>query len=413
MSDADPESAPAEEVVLPPLELHDPLPGVVQDAESLSRTLDALRRGTGPVAIDAERASGYRYSQRAYLIQLRREGAGTALIDPTAFTDLSDLDDAIASAEWILHAATQDLPSLAEVGLRPRALFDTELAGRLLNLPRVGLASLVQEIFGLSLAKEHSAADWSRRPLPEPWLLYAALDVEPLVGLRDALSERLEAAGKLEWALQEFEALLTFTGPAVRAEPWRRTSGIHKVRGGRRLAVVRELWVARDTIARERDVTPGRILNDAALVAIARAVPQSRQELRDLEVMRSRGARRYLDTWDAAVSRARDLSDADLPNTGASELDGPPPPRSWPERKPEAAARLAAYRAVLTEIAERHDLPAENLLTPDLVRRLAWDDVGGDDPEAVAAFLTERGARPWQVALTAPALADARHALTD
>ncbi|TNC30535.1 ribonuclease D [Mumia zhuanghuii] len=409
MTDA--ESAPAEEVVLPPLELHDPLPDVVEDADSLQRTLEALRHGTGPVAIDAERASGYRYSQRAYLIQLRREGSGTALVDPTAFDDLSPLDDVIAPAEWILHAATQDLPSLAEVGLRPRSLFDTELAGRLLNLPRVGLASLVQEVFGLSLAKEHSAADWSRRPLPEPWLLYAALDVEPLVGLRDALETRLEEAGKLEWAHEEFEALLAFAGPAVRSEPWRRTSGIHKVRGGRRLAVVRALWEARDAIARERDVTPGRILNDAAIVTIARSVPRTRQELRDLEVMRSRGARRYLDTWDTAVSQARDLDERELPTASGNDSDGPPPPRSWPERKPEAAARLAAYRTVLAEIAERHDVPSENLLTPDAVRRLAWDDVGGGDPDAIAAFLREKGARSWQIGLTASALAEARRAL--
>ncbi|MDD9350231.1 HRDC domain-containing protein, partial [Mumia sp.] len=370
---SEPDDSPTEEVVLPPLQLHDPLPAVVDDAQALQRVLDALRHGTGPVAIDAERASGYRYSQRAYLIQLRREGAGTALVDPIAFEDLHELDDVLAPTEWILHAATQDLPSLAEVGLRPRALFDTELAGRLLNLPRVGLAALVQDVYGMSLAKEHSAADWSRRPLPEPWLVYAALDVEPLVGLRNALEERLERAGKLEWAHEEFQALLHFAGPAVRTEPWRRTSGIHKVRGPRRLALVRALWEARDVIARERDVTPGRILNDAAIVTIARTAPASRQELRDLEVMRSRGARRYLDTWDSALAAARDLPESELPSNASSDADGPPPARAWPERNPEAAARLAAYRTALTAIAERHDLPLENLLTPDILRRLAWD----------------------------------------
>ncbi|MBW9216756.1 ribonuclease D [Mumia sp. zg.B53] len=408
---SEPDDSPTEEVVLPPLQLHDPLPAVVDDAQALQRVLDALRHGTGPVAIDAERASGYRYSQRAYLIQLRREGAGTALVDPIAFEDLHELDDVLAPTEWILHAATQDLPSLAEVGLRPRALFDTELAGRLLNLPRVGLAALVQDVYGMSLAKEHSAADWSRRPLPEPWLVYAALDVEPLVGLRNALEERLERAGKLEWAHEEFQALLHFAGPAVRTEPWRRTSGIHKVRGPRRLALVRALWEARDVIARERDVTPGRILNDAAIVTIARTAPASRQELRDLEVMRSRGARRYLDTWDSALAAARDLPESELPSNASSDADGPPPARAWPERNPEAAARLAAYRTALTAIAERHDLPLENLLTPDILRRLAWDATVAPDRDAVAAFLTDRGARPWQVALTAQALAEALRAL--
>ncbi|KHL12870.1 UNVERIFIED_CONTAM: 3'-5' exonuclease [Mumia flava] len=393
-----------------PLVLADPLPAVVDTPEALAGVVAAVAAGSGPIALDAERASGYRYSQRAYLIQLRREGAGTALVDPVAFADLTDLDTAIGESEWILHAATQDLPSLAEVGLRPRALFDTELAGRLLNLPKVGLAALVQEVLGASLAKEHSAADWSRRPLPEPWLLYAALDVEPLVEIRDELERRLDDAGKLEWAREEFEALLSFTGPPRRAHPWRRTSGIHKVRGGRRLAYVRELWEQRDAIARERDITPGRVLPDSTIVEIAKATPTTRQALRDLPAMRGRGARRHLDAWTEAVVRAGELGDADLPST-APDVDTLPPARAWSERNPEAAARLTAYRATLTRLAEEHDLPLENLLTPELVRRLAWDDPVPAEPDAIAEHLLARGARRWQVGLTAPGLAAARSGL--
>ena len=84
---------------------------------------------------------------------------------------------ALEGTQWILHAASQDLPCLAEVNLRPGSLFDTELAGRLLGYPRVGLATLVEVIMGQSMRKEHSAVDWSKRPLPKPWLEYAALDV--------------------------------------------------------------------------------------------------------------------------------------------------------------------------------------------------------------------------------------------
>ena len=156
-----------------------------------------IAAGEGPVAIDAERASGYRYGQRAYLVQVRREGAGTWLIDPVGCPDLTPLDEAIGAAEWILHAATQDLACLAEVGLRPRQLFDTELAARILGLPRVGLAAVVEHYLGLSLAKEHSAVDWSTRPLPEPWLRYAALDVEVLDELRNLDGRRPRGPGQV------------------------------------------------------------------------------------------------------------------------------------------------------------------------------------------------------------------------
>src|SRR5699024_10475171 len=134
-----------------------------------------------PVAVDAERASSYRYGSRAYLVQLRTEAAGTALIDPLAFTLPGTLLELLSEREWVLHAAGQDLPSLAEMGLRPQRLFDTELAARLLGMDRVGLSAVVEDTLCLRLAKEHSAADWSRRPLPSGWLVYAALDVEVLV----------------------------------------------------------------------------------------------------------------------------------------------------------------------------------------------------------------------------------------
>ncbi|MGZ4579940.1 MAG: ribonuclease D, partial [Nocardioidaceae bacterium] len=192
----------------PLLELCDGLPPVVDTPEALAKTADLLAGGTGPIAIDAERASGYRYSARAYLVQLRREGSGTALIDPIPFDDLAVLDEALGDAEWILHAATQDLPCLTELGLRPPSLVATERAGRLLGYPRVGRATVVETIVGRRMRKEHSAVDWSTRPLPEPWLEYAALDVEVLLELREALGAELVETGKDEWARQEFAHLV-------------------------------------------------------------------------------------------------------------------------------------------------------------------------------------------------------------
>lgn len=403
-----PEVTPPEPVEpeSPRLELRDPLPGVVDTDAALQDTCTRILAGSGPIALDAERASGYRYSQRAYLIQVRREGSGTHLIDPTAFDSLVPLDTAFDGNEWILHAATQDLMCLAEVGLYPEALFDTELAGRLLNLPRVGLAALVEHYLGLSLAKEFSAADWSTRPLPEPWLVYAALDVEVLVELRNLIDADLQEAGKREWAAEEFEALLLFQGPPERKEPWRRTSGLHKARGRRALGLVRELWETRDRIAEARDTTPGRVLPDASILELATSPPQDLNALKSMRIMRNRGPRRFVSEWFDAIERGLTVDDADLPTT-TQRTDGPPPPRAWADKNPAAATRLGQCREVITSIAEANDLPTENLISPQLVRNLAWEPPAEVTVETVSAALRDQGARAWQIGLIAEPITDA------
>ncbi|MDR7086671.1 ribonuclease D [Aeromicrobium panaciterrae] len=390
----------------PRLQLREPLTAVVDTPAALAETCERIAAGTGPIALDAERASGYRYSQRAYLVQVRREGSGTHLIDPIAFDNLITLDTAFDGNEWILHAATQDLMCLAEVGLYPESLFDTELAGRLLNLPRVGLAALVEHYLGLSLAKEFSAADWSTRPLPDPWLVYAALDVEVLVELRNLIDADLVEAGKREWAAEEFEALLTFQGPPERKEPWRRTSSIHKARGRRALAVVRELWEARDAIATDRDITPGRILPDSSIIEIAVTSPQDLNSLKSMKVMKNRGPRRFVSEWFDAVERGLALPEIKLPTTG-QKVDGPPPPRAWADKKPIAAVRLGRTREVVTSLAEKHNLPAENLISPQLVRNLAWEPPEDLTVDVVSASLAAQGARQWQIGLIGELLTEA------
>jgi|HubBroStandDraft_5_1064220.scaffolds.fasta_scaffold04586_5 ribonuclease D len=397
----------AERTVEPLLRPRDGLPPLVASEAALQAAIESLAGGTGPVAVDAERASGFRYGHRAFLVQLRRHGAGTVLIDPVACTDLSGLDAALADVEAVLHAASQDLPCLADLGYRPRQLFDTEVAGRLLGYPRVGLATLVETILGLGLEKSHSAADWSTRPLPEDWLLYAALDVEVLVELRDRLAMQLTVQGKLEWARQEFAAELAAGPPPPRAEPWRRTSGIHRVRNRRGLAVVRELWLERDKIARRRDLSPTKVLSDAAIVEAARTMPTGPDELAAITGFSGRSSRRHMPEWLRAVSRARAMPDRALPAASAPPGDGPPPAHRWQDRDPEAARRLTAVRAVVAALADSHSMPAENLLQPDAVRRLAWQPPAEVTATAIGAELTGYGARPWQVELTSVPIARA------
>ena len=392
---------------VPLLEPRDGLPPLVTTAPALAEAVATLSAGEGPVAVDAERASGYRYGHRAFLVQLRRRGAGTVLIDPVACPDLSGLDAALAGTEAVLHAASQDLPCLAELGYRPRQLFDTELAGRLLGYPRVGLGVLVETVLGFTLEKGHAAADWSTRPLPTDWLRYAALDVEVLVELRDALAAELAEQGKTEWARQEFAAVLAADPPAPRPDPWRRTSGIHRVHTRRGMAVVRELWLERDKIARRRDLSPGRVLPDAAIVEAARALPGTTRDLSELPGFRGRGARRHASEWRRAVDRARAQAEPSLPGTASPLPEGPPPAHRWAARDPVAAQRLATVRTAVAAIADEHSLPAENLLQPDVVRRLAWRPPEPPSPETVGADLAQHGARPWQAELTAKPLSKA------
>lgn len=398
-----PETAETAELT-PLVAPRDGIPDVVVDERRLAEAARALAGGTGPVAVDAERASGHRYGQRAYLVQLRREGSGTWLIDPIACPDLAPVEEAVADVEWVLHAATQDLVCLAGVGLRPRRLFDTELAARLVGLPRVGLGAAVEHYLGLSLAKEHSAVDWSVRPLPEPWLRYAALDVEVLLELRHAIAADLERQGKSEWARQEFEALTTFTGPPVRVDPWRRTSGMHRIRRRRAVAMVRELWLARDRLAAQRDTSPGRVLPDAVIVELALAAPRTVEEIASVRALRA--ARRNARPWLEAIRRAAALPDSQLPPL-TLPATGPPPARTWAERDPVAAARLLQARQAIAAFAAEHLIPVENVLTPDILRRVLWVPPADLSEAGIAAALAEMGARPWQVQIAAPLLAKA------
>lgn len=378
---------------------------VIADAAGFGRAVNALSGGSGPVAVDVERASGFRYSQRAYLVQVFRRGAGVFLFDPPAIADFAPLQAAIGAEEWILHAASQDLPSLRELGLDPTSIFDTELAARLLGHERVGLGAVVEDTLGITLAKAHSAADWSTRPLPQAWLEYAALDVVHLVDVREALGSELQDQGKTEFARQEFAAVLAREPKPVREEPWRRLSGLHTVRGRRALAVARALWTAREEYAREQDVAPGRLVPDRALVAAVRADPASKHELAGVKEFTGRASRSQLDRWWGAIQAGR--NDADLPVERLPSTDSMPPPRAWPDRNPAADARLKAARPAVEARAGELSMPTENLLTPELVRRLAWAPPEPPTAEAIGGVLADLGARPWQIEQTAQIIAQA------
>lgn len=377
---------------------------VIATREEFLSACSTIATGNGPIAIDAERASGYTYSQRAYLIQVHRRDAGTFLFDPPAIGDMSALQHVTADCEWVLHAASQDLMCLREVGIAPQNIFDTELSARLLGMERVGLGAVVEELLGIHLKKEHSAADWSTRPLPESWLTYASLDVELLVDVRDAMDVMLRESGKRDIAQEEFEATLAKPEKPPLVEPWRRISGLNTLRTARQIAVARELWLERDAIAQARDVSPGRLIPDSAIVVAAHATLVNKQALSSLTGFNGRASRTLLDSWWAALRRG--LETADLPATRIRS-ESIPPPRSWADRRPEALERLNEARSVLADIALEMTMPVENLLTPSMLREVAWAPPEDLSPESVGNALLLQGARRWQVAATSGRIAQA------
>ena len=385
------------------------IPLVVDNDQRFEAALAQLSAGHGPFAVDAERASGYKYSARAYLIQIKREGGGLHLIDPIPFGPnhkfFQELNNLLQSDEVILHASTQDLPCLREVGINPIKLFDTELGGRIAGLPRVGLGPLLESLMEVSLAKEHSAVDWSQRPLPQDWLNYAALDVELLIELRNQMYSILENSKKLKWALEEFQSILNAPAPPPRVDPWRRTSGMHKIKKRDQLAVVRALWTVRAEIAQEVDIAQGRLLSDAAIVEIAtKSVEKPIANKKALEkVLRPLGLRaRWMEnsaTWISAITDALALPESQWPPV-RTDSDALPPLKIWRERFPQKYAPLTHAKANIQAKANELVIPFENLITPEYVRRICWSA----PKSGVAPALAALGARPWQIEIVGPIL---------
>jgi len=383
---------------------------LVTDAAGLAAAVAALGVCEGPFSLDAERASGFRYSSRAYLVQVQRGDSPIYLIDPANISPdgspehFSELAELLATDVWILHAATQDLGCLAEMGLRPTSIFDTELGGRIAGLPRVGLGAMTESLLGFRLAKEHSAVDWSVRPMHADWLNYAALDVDVLPALMNAVAAALEESGKTEFARQEFEHLLSFRPKPPKPDRWRGTSGIHDVKDAQKLAVARALWTAREQLAASKDVSPGRLIPDSSIAAVVKDTPRSRSELAGRRDFNGRASRTYLDTWWRAIEAGS--SERDLPPVRIQQV-GMPNHRNWANKFPEADARLNALKPVMVQIAEALKMNAENVLTPDLMRQLAWEPPTEISAESVAEFLAGIGARTWQVEQVSPLFAQA------
>lgn len=367
----------------------------VDTADALDQMFSELNSGDGPIAADAERASGFRYSQRAYLVQLKQKDGSIFLIDPEPFGFAKNLFEPLdIGRPFIFHAGSQDLPCLRDLGLYPTQIYDTELGSRLAGIERVGLAAVCGHFLGTSLAKEHSAVDWSTRPLHEDWLTYAALDVEILHDLWAAVSAELESQSKTEIALQEFQQILVQPNKAPKVDRWRSTSGGHLIKDRKQLAVLREVWLAREQLAQKLDVSPGRLIPDAAIVWVATNKVVSRSELAQAKGFHGRASRTYLDLWWDAIQRGN--ASRELPELRI-KAEGIPNHRTWEKRFPVAYQRLQVARSVVDEYAKSMNFAIEHAITPDTLRRIVFEFETDTSLPQFIKRLEDLQVRPWQI----------------
>ena len=374
----------------------DPSTGIrlVETQADLERLMVEL--GREPLlAVDTEAASFHRYRDRVYLLQLSSRDT-TAVVDPLG-VDLTPFGAMLADpgVEVVFHDADYDLRLLdREFGFRATRLFDTRVAAQLLNEPGVGLAALLEKYLGVKLDKRFQRADWSARPLSAGMLDYAAADTRNLLELRDILLRRLVELDRLAWAEEEFLLLegVRWSAPEDGEPAWLRMKGAKALRG-RALAVLREVFEWRDATAKKADRASFRIINNEPMLAIAKAPPTTLAELRAIpgvghDLVERRG-RELL----AAVQRALDVPERDLPRIER-------PPRRAAD--PAFDARVERLKAVRNREAARLDLPPGVVCPNGTLEAIA---------RAVPASLEELGQVPglrrWQAAEIGTALLDA------
>ena len=385
-------------------------PQLMAGAAAIRQAADRLAQGTGWCAVDTERASGFRYHNRVCLLQIRRTGAGTMLIDvesdPQATTDF--IGRVLADTGWVVHAASTDLPYLEQLRLRPPQLFDTELAGRFLGFHRVNLAAMVEHYLGVRLRKNHGGEDWSRRPIPSGWLDYAALDVEYLLPLADAMrSELMQQHPKDTWVAEECDYLTrVYRGYSPAPKSWEDLKGVHGLRTSKQLQVARWLWRVREKLARASDTAVSRLLPDKALVALATELPTTVPK-----VMRTPGypprlrrkARYWANQVDKALRTAQDRWPEPFPIP--TYRDTPPSRYTWSRYYPESFPKLTMVREELARIAAQVEIPVENMIQSSDTNEIVWRSQElkevTDDTELLE-LLQRLQIRPWQQKLCLP-----------
>ena len=358
----------------------------VVDEGELRGIAEAMR-GAPLLAADTEAAGFHRYFDRACLVQISTR-QDTYVVDPLAIASLEALQPVFTdpATEVVFHDADYDLRLLSrDFGITVQRLFDTKIAAQFLGEEAIGLAGLAAKYLGVELEKKFQRADWAQRPLSKEMLEYAAEDTRYLPALRDALHAELRSAGRLHWAEEEFaiQALVRGSAPVEDPEAYLKPRGSRDL-APRELAALRELHRWREDQARERDAAPFRVLSNEALVELARHMPASAAALAEIPGAPRSIVERHSRALLAAVKRARDLPEEDLP----VRRRGPPRPRP----DPDFEARVERLKGARDAAAEKLRLD-RGFLMP----RAQLEELAHERPQSLAEMGQMPGIRQWQV----------------
>jgi len=254
----------------------------VDHPDSISQKLS----GHAQLGVDTEFMREKTYFAQLCLIQISTPDA-MYCVDPLVEAGQAAFWKQLLADSWVLHSARQDIEVVLQTaGAMPAEIFDTQVAAGLLGFPaQMGYAGLVKELFDVDMAKSHTRADWSRRPLKPEYLDYAAEDVEHLLPAADILSEKLDQKGRLDWAKQDSALLLDKSLYEISGEQAiDRLKGARNFRGAKRAAAVRlAAWREEEAIRRDR---PRQwIIRDNVLLDIAYKMPTNENQLAAIDGM--------------------------------------------------------------------------------------------------------------------------------
>ena len=359
-------------------------PIYLEAPEAVARFVASIAN-TRSIALDTEGASFHRFIDRIYLLQLSTREA-SAILDPLSIGTPDELGKLLESrdVEVVFHDADYDLRLLhQDYGWRVTNIFDTRVAAQLLGIRAFGLAALLEKFFGIKLDKKHQRADWSMRPLTPGMLEYAAQDTASLLDLRDRLGNELEKLDRASWSREEFARL-----EGTRWEAENEREAFLRVKGARdltrrQLALLRELVIWRDGVAKAVDRATFRVVSNETLLELARLAPNARAQLVGVKGM----PRGILESRSSeilnAVEQGLSVSDSELPKF--------PRAQRW-ERDSDFDDVVARLKTVRDEAASRLDLDP-GVLCP----RERLEAIARRRPDSVEELTDIPEMRRWQI----------------
>lgn len=352
----------------------------IRDQQAWEYCLAQLRQEPR-LAIDLEANSMFAYQERICLIQISTPTADY-IIDPLAVPDLSGLGDLMVepAVEKVFHAAEYDLLLMTrEHGWELNNLFDTMWAARILGYSKLGLASLLEQFFGITLSKRYQKSDWCKRPLEDAQLAYAQTDTHYLLDLRDKLDEALQQTGHLAEA-EELFAEQTLARPASNGFDPDGFWGLHGAYdlSPQQRAVLQAVYAFRDAEAQRRDVPHFKVFSDRTMLALAETMPRDTDELLRIDgLARSRNQR--------TLRRLLDVI------TAAREADPPPRPHRSPRPPDEVLSRYDILHTWRKETARSRGVESDVILSRDALWAIAQAN-----PHSVAELAELHALGPWR-----------------